>query len=52
MANAPAISTGDTPCPLYNDEKIMQQPADFLTLTQNYASFATSFIQTSAGTKN
>lgn len=29
----------------------MQQPADFLTLTQNYANFATSFIQTSAGTK-
>ena len=27
----------------------MQQPADFLTLTENYANFATSFIETSAG---
>ena len=29
----------------------MQQPADFLTLTENYVNFATSFIKTNAGKK-
>lgn len=38
----------DTPCPLYNDDTIVEQPADFLMLTENYVKFATSFIKESA----
>ena len=41
-------STDETPCPLYQNEKIVQQPADFLTLTENYVKGAESFIKTVA----
>ena len=37
------------PCPLFENDEIRQQPADFLTLTNTYANAATSFIKTKAG---
>jgi hypothetical protein len=37
------------PCPLFENDEIHQQPADFLTLTSTYANAATSFIKTKAG---
>ncbi|XP_065912196.1 arylsulfatase A-like [Dysidea avara] len=42
---------GDTPCPVFQDEKIMQQPADFLTLSETYSTAATSFIHQMADKK-
>jgi arylsulfatase A len=41
--------TGDTPCPLFENTRIIKQPADFTTLTANYTNAATSFIQKNAG---
>ena len=43
------IVTGDTPCPLFQDEEIIQQPADFLTLAEAYSTAATGFIHQMAG---
>ena len=43
------IVTGDTPCPVFQDEKIIQQPADFLTLAETYSTAATGFIHQMAG---
>ena len=40
----------DTPCPLYENDKIIQQPADFLTLSESYSSAATGFIHQMTGT--
>lgn len=37
------------PCPVFEKETIIQQPADFLTLTSTYVNGATSFIKTKAG---
>ena len=42
-------ATGDVPCPLFENEKIIQQPADFLTLMSTYINAATSFIESKAG---
>ncbi|XP_065912199.1 arylsulfatase A-like isoform X2 [Dysidea avara] len=42
---------GATPCPLYKDEKIVQQPANFLTLAETYSTAATGFIHEMAGKK-
>ena len=36
-------------CPLYEDNKILFQPADLLTLTTAYANAAYNFIKTNAG---
>ena len=43
------IVSGKVPCPLFQNEKIVQQPADLLTLTENYVKAAESFIKTVAG---
>jgi arylsulfatase A len=43
--------TGDTPCPLFENTRIIKQPADFTTLTANYTNAATSFIQKNAAAK-
>ncbi len=40
---------GTTPCALFKNEKIVQQPADFLQLTENYVKGAESFIKTASG---
>ena len=45
LSAAPAY----TGCPLYENEKIIQQPADFLQLSQRYVDAATSFIHDQAG---
>lgn len=39
------------PCPLFEDDKIIQQPVDLTTLTQRYTDAATAFIQKSADVK-
>ena len=44
----PAAFIGESPCPLFQNEKIVQQPADFLQLTENYVKGAESFIKTNA----
>ncbi|XP_064396908.1 arylsulfatase A-like [Halichondria panicea] len=52
--NAPCFDkcrTGESPCPLFQNEKIVQQPADFLQLTENYVKGAESFIKTNANKK-
>ena len=36
----------DTGCPIYQDTLIVEQPADFLTLTEKYVLTAQTFIQT------
>ena len=36
-------------CPVFENDKIVQQPADLLTLTENYVSAASSFIKSNAG---
>ena len=41
--------TDSTPCPLYENDKIIQQPADFLKLSETYSSAATGFIHQMAG---
>lgn len=38
-----------TGCPLYENLKIVQQPADFLKLSQRYVDAATGFIHDQAG---
>jgi arylsulfatase A len=38
----------DTPCPLFENTTIIQQPADLLTITQTYINASTSFIHTTA----
>ncbi|XP_065912186.1 arylsulfatase A-like [Dysidea avara] len=40
-----------TPCPLYENDKIIQQPADFLKLSETYSSAATGFIHQMAAKK-
>lgn len=42
---------GDTPCPLFENDTIIQQPADFLTLSQRYSTAATSYIHQMADHK-
>ena len=39
----------ETPCPVFNNTDIVQQPADLLSLTATYINAATSFIKTKAG---
>jgi arylsulfatase A len=41
--------TGETPCPVFENTDIVQQPADLLSLTATYIDAATSFIKTKAG---
>ncbi|CAI8012829.1 Arylsulfatase A, partial [Geodia barretti] len=41
--------TDETPCPVFNNTDIVQQPADLLSLTATYINAATSFIKTKAG---
>ena len=44
------VSTaGLTPCPLFENDKIIQQPANLLTLTATYINAATSFIKAKTG---
>ncbi|XP_062500868.1 arylsulfatase A-like [Corticium candelabrum] len=43
--------TGDTPCPIFENTRIIKQPADFTTLTATYTNAATSFIQKNAAGK-
>eukprot|EP00118_Oscarella_pearsei_P022434 m.259563 g.259563 ORF g.259563 m.259563 type:complete len:513 (+) comp40423_c1_seq7:3494-5032(+) len=43
--------TQDTPCPLFENSKIMVQPADFTTLTATYTNAATGFISKNAEAK-
>ena len=35
-------------CPVFENGKIVKQPANLLTLTEEYVSAATSFIKTNA----
>ena len=35
-------------CPVFKNDKIVEQPADLLTLTQNYVNAAYDFIETNA----
>ena len=44
----PTAFVGESPCPLFQNDKIVQQPADFLQLTENYVKGAESFIKTNA----
>ena len=37
------------PCPLVENDMIVQQPLDYTTLSANYANAATSFIRAKAG---
>ncbi len=39
----------DVGCPVFQNDKIIQQPANFLTVEANYIYEATSFIKTQAG---
>ncbi|XP_065827633.1 arylsulfatase A-like [Oscarella lobularis] len=43
--------THDTPCPLFENSKIVKQPADFTTLTATYTNAATGFINQNAEAK-
>ena len=38
-----------TPCPLYENEEIIQQPVDLTELTDKYSNAATGFIKANAG---
>ncbi|CAL9695288.1 unnamed protein product [Knipowitschia caucasica] len=42
---------GTVPVPLMKDDKIIQQPVDFLQLEKSYSLFATDFIKTSVQNK-
>ena len=44
-----SVTSEYTPCPVFENDKIVQQPADLLTLTATYMNAATSFIKTKAG---
>ena len=37
------------PCPLFENDELVQQPADLLKITATYMNAATSFIKTKAG---
>jgi arylsulfatase A len=39
---------GDVSCPLFDGEKVAEQPVDLATLTEKYTAEATRFIKTSA----
>lgn len=39
----------DVGCPVFSNEKIVQQPADFVNLTNAYISSATETIKKAAG---
>ena len=43
------LRSGVVPCPVFENDKIVQQPADFLGLTSSYVDAATSFIKANAG---
>ena len=36
----PVLFIGDTPCPLFENDTIIQQPVNFLTLSQTYSTAA------------
>ena len=40
---------GDTPCPIFENTDILQQPADMTTLAERYSNAATGFIKANAG---
>ena len=42
---------GDSPCPVFENDKILQQPADMTTLAERYSNAATGFIKTNAAKK-
>ena len=46
----PVLFIGDTPCPLFENNTIIQQPVNFLTLSQTYSTAATGYIRQMAGT--
>ena len=39
---------GDTPCPVFENTEILQQPADMTTLAERYSNAATGFIKANA----
>ena len=43
------VFTGDTPCPVYENDTIIQQPVDLLELSETYSIAATNFINEMAG---
>ena len=43
------VFTDDTPCPVYENDKIIQQPVDLLGLSKTYSTAATKFINDMAG---
>ena len=45
----PITSTAETPCPLFENSTIIQQPADFTTLAATYTNAATAFIRKNSG---
>ena len=49
MSPFPSLTLALVPCPLFQNDKIIQQPADFLMLIDNYMNAATSFIKQQAG---
>ena len=48
-ALSPSPTVALVPCPLFQNDQIIQQPADFLMLIDNYMNAATSFIKQQAG---
>ena len=50
MYLTPVICIGDTPCPLFENDTIILQPANFLSLSQTYSTAATGYIRQMAGT--
>ena len=49
VALSPSPPVALVPCPLFQNDQIIQQPADFLMLIDNYMNAATSFIKQQAG---
>ena len=52
--NAPCMDQGrkgETPCPLFENTDIIQQPADFTHLAVKYSNAATGFIKSNAASK-
>ena len=44
------MCAGDAPCPIFSNTEIVQQPANFLNVTNAYVSNAKDVIKKSAGT--
>ena len=46
---AACLDSSYSPCPLYENTTIIEQPVNFLTLHDKYVSAATSFIKRESG---